>query len=265
MENKRPLILVSNDDGVTSKGISELVKYLRPLGEIVVMAPDAPRSGSGCALTVTQPVHFQLVKKDIGLTVYKCSGTPSDCIKLARQEVLDRQPDLVVGGINHGDNSATNVHYSGTMGVVTEGCLNGIPSIGFSLCSHEPNADFDAAGPYVRRIAAMVLEKGLPPLVCLNVNFPDCADIKGVKVCEQAKGQWSHEWASCEHPNGSNYYWLTGQFVDAEPDNERNDHWALANGYVAITPTTVDVTAYGFMKELTEWVNENEQPEYTEE
>lgn len=138
MENKRPLILISNDDGVMAKGISELIKFLRPLGEIVVMAPDTARSGSGCAITVTQPVHYQLVRKEVGLTVYKCSGTPADCIKLAWNTVLDRKPDLVVGGVNHGDNSATNVHYSGTMGIVIEGCLNGIPSIGFSLCSHDP-------------------------------------------------------------------------------------------------------------------------------
>ncbi len=137
MENEKSLILVSNDDGVMAKGINELVKFLRPLGEIVVMAPDSPRSGSGCALTVTQPVHYQLVRREVGLTVYKCTGTPTDCIKLARNTVLDRIPDLVVGGINHGDNSASNVHYSGTMGVVIEGCLNGIPSIGFSLCNHE--------------------------------------------------------------------------------------------------------------------------------
>ena len=120
MENKKPLILVSNDDGVMAKGINELVRFLRPLGDIVVMAPDSPRSGSGCALTVTQPVHYQLVKKEVGLTVYKCTGTPTDCIKLARNTVLDREPDLVVGGINHGDNSATNMHYSGTMGVISD-------------------------------------------------------------------------------------------------------------------------------------------------
>lgn len=250
MENKRPLILVSNDDGVTSKGISALIRFLRPLGEIVVMAPDAPRSGSGCALTTTQPVHYQLVKREVGLTVYKCSGTPTDCIKLARNTVLEREPDLVVGGINHGDNSATNVHYSGTMGVVIEGCLNGIPSIGFSICNHDADADFEPAGAYVRDIAAMVLEKGLPPLVCLNVNFPDTSELKGVKVCEQAKGAWTHEWESCPRMGDENYFWLTGSFVDHEPENEKNDHWALANGYVAITPTTVDVTAYGFMNEL---------------
>ena len=253
IENKRPLILVSNDDGIMAKGISELIKFLRPLGEIVVMAPDAPRSGSGCALTVTQPVHYQLLKKDVGLTVYKCSGTPTDCIKLARNQILDRKPDLVVGGINHGDNSATNVHYSGTMGIVIEGCLNGIPSIGFSICDHAPGADFDAAGPYVRRIAAMVLEKGLPPLTCLNVNFPNTQEIKGVRICEQAKGHWSGEWQACPRRDDANFYWLTGEFIDHEPENEKNDHWALANGYVAITPTVVDMTAYHFMDELKSW------------
>ena len=259
MENKRPLILVSNDDGIMAKGISELVKFLRTLGEIVVMAPDAPRSGSASALTVTQPVHYKLVKQEVGVTVYKCSGTPTDCIKLAWNTVLDRKPDLVVGGINHGDNSATNVHYSGTMGVVIEGCLNGVPSIGFSLCNHDMGADFEAVGPYIRKIAAMVLEKGLPPLTCLNVNFPDTPDIKGIKVCEQAKGCWTNEWEVCPRQNDRNYFWLTGEFVDHEPENEKNDHWALANGYVAITPTKVDLTAYDFIDELNQWIEENEE------
>ena len=255
MENKKPSILVSNDDGVMAKGINELVRFLRPLGDIVVMAPDSPRSGSGCALTVTQPVHYQLVKKEVGLTVYKCTGTPTDCIKLARNTVLDREPDLVVGGINHGDNSATNMHYSGTMGVVVEGCLNGIPSIGFSLCNHDHDADFEATGLYVRKISAMILEKGLPPLTYLNVNFPNTADIKGIRICEQAKGRWTGEWTPCPRLNDTKYFWLTGKFTDHEPENEKNDHWALVNGYVAITPTTVDVTAYGFMDELNKWFN----------
>lgn len=253
MENQRPLILVSNDDGIMAKGISELIKFLRPLGEIVVIAPDLARSGSGCGLTVTQPVHLQLLRRDVGLTVYKCSGTPTDCIKLARSTVLDRNPDLVVGGINHGDNSAANVHYSGTMGVVIEGCLNGIPSIGFSLCSHDPGADFEPSGSYVRQIAAQVLENGLPPLTCLNVNFPDAKEVKGIKVCEQAKGRWTNEWEVCPRKKDENYYWLVGEFADNEPDNEKTDRWALANGYAAITPITVDVTAYGFMNELNKW------------
>ena len=256
MENQRPLILISNDDGVIAKGISELIKFLRPLGEIVVMAPDAPRSGNASALTVTEPIHYQLVRKDVGLTIYKCSGSPVDCVKLAFHTVLDRKPDLVVGGINHGDNSAINVHYSGTMGVVIEGCLKGIPSIGFSLCNHQPDADFEPSGPYIRKIAAMILEKGLPPLTCLNVNFPDTTDIKGIKVCEQAKGHWSNEWTACPRLTDPNYFWLAGEFTDHEPENEKNDHWALANGYVAITPTTVDVTAYDFIDELNKWITD---------
>lgn len=253
MEKKRPLILISNDDGIMAKGLSELVKFLRPLGEIVVMAPDSPRSGSGCALTATQPVHYKLVNQEVGVTVYKCSGTPVDCVKLARNTVLDRKPDLVVGGINHGDNSATNVHYSGTMGVVIEGCLNGIPSIGFSICSHDPGADFGATGPFIRQIAAKVLEKGLPPLTCLNVNFPVNCELKGIRICEQAKGTWEHEWEPCPRKGNPNYFWLTGEFADTDAENEKNDHWALNNGYVAVTPTTVDVTAYGFVEELKAW------------
>ena len=206
MENKRPLILISNDDGIMAKGLNELIRFLRPLGEIVVMAPDRPRSGNSTAVTSTTPVHYSLVRKDVGLSIYKCSGTPTDCVKLAKHLVLDREPDLIVGGINHGDNSATNVHYSGTMGVVIEGCL--------------------------------------------NVNFPDTPEIKGVKICEQSKGRWIHEWEACPRRNDANYFWLIGEFADHEPENEKNDHWALTNGYAAITPTTVDLTAYGFMDEL---------------
>lgn len=167
--------------------------------------------------------------------------------------MLDRKPDLVVGGINHGDNSSVNLHYSGTMGVVIEGCLKGVPSIGFSLCNHEPNADFEPAGPYIREIARLVLEKGLPPLTCLNVNFPDTKELKGVKICEQTKGQWMNEWENFAHRGDARYYWLTGEFENTDAENEKNDHWALDNGYVAITPTTVDATAYGLIDELKTW------------
>lgn len=253
MENNRPLILISNDDGITAKGIGELIKFLRPLGEIVVMAPDSPRSGSASALTVTEPIHYQLVRQEVGLTAYKCSGSPVDCVKLAFHTVLHRTPNLIVGGINHGDNAAVNVHYSGTMGIVIEGCLRGIPSIGFSLCNHNPNADFGPLGPYVRQIAAKVLDNGLPSLTCLNVNFPDTNNLKGIKICEQGKGQWINEWENFAHRGDVNYYWLTGEFRNDDVDNPNNDRWALDNGYVAITPTKVDVTAYEFIDELKSW------------
>ena len=250
MTVNKPLILISNDDGVTAKGINELIKYLQPLGEIVVMAPDSPRSGAGCALTVTQPVRYQLVKQEPGLTIYACSGSPVDCIKLAIHAILDRKPDLVVAGINHGDNSGTNVHYSGTMGAVFEGCLKGIPSIGYSLCDHSSDADFSATEEYVQKIAKMVLSDGLPPLICLNVNFPNIPYIKGIKVCQQALGQWTQEWEPCPRRFDDKYFWLTGEFVCHEPDNEKTDNWALAHGYAAVTPTKLDVTAYGFIGEL---------------
>lgn len=253
MENNKPLILISNDDGVTAKGINELIRFLRPLGEIVVMAPDSPRSGMGCAITADRPVRYSLVKREPSLTIYKCTGTPTDCIKLAKTVVLDREPDLIVGGINHGDNSAVNVHYSGTMGVVIEGCLNNIPSIGFSLCDHDANANFEPMAELVRKIARNVLEKGLPKGICLNVNFPLDEVYKGVRVCRQTVGRWTNEWEGRVHPRGSDYFWLTGNFENNEPDAEDSDHWALDNGYVAITPTKIDVTAYEMMEQLKSW------------
>jgi 5'-nucleotidase len=253
MEQQRPLILVSNDDGVVAKGITELVKMLRPLGEVVVMAPDAPRSGSSSAITVTTPVHYQLVKKEVGATIYKCSGTPVDCIKLATSTVLDRKPDLVIGGINHGDNSAVNVLYSATMGLVIEGALKGIPSIGFSLCCRDANASFEPLSPYIRAIVLKVLEKGLPPLTCLNVNFPNLPELKGIKVCRQGKGQWVNEWEQFAHRGDEHYYWLVGEFQPDEDDAADSDKRALAEGYTAITPVQVDATAYDLMNDMQSW------------
>ncbi|MDR2860095.1 MAG: 5'/3'-nucleotidase SurE [Mediterranea sp.] len=248
METQKPLILISNDDGIAAKGIHKLVEYLRPLGEIVVVAPDAARSGSGCALSVTVPVRYRLVEREAELTMYECTGTPADCIKLARNVILTRQPDLVVGGINHGDNSAGSVHYSGTMGVVFEGCLNMIPSIGFSLCNHELDADFEPTRKYVQKIARTVLENELPPLICLNVNFPDTKEIRGIKVCTQADGYWVQEWDACT--DSSESYWLSGTFVNSRPNDKATDRYMLAQGYATITPTKANLTAYEYMEEL---------------
>ncbi len=253
MENHRPLILVSNDDGIRAKGLAELVKALRPLGEIVIMAPETARSGSSCALSVHHAVHYQMLRKSVGLTAYSCSGRPIDCVKLAFHTVLERKPDLVVAGINHGDNSSVNVHYSGTMGVVKEGCLKGVPSVAFSLCSYAPDADFTPIVPYIHDIAAKVLEKGLPRLTCLNVNFPAEKELKGIKVCRQAEGDWVNEWEHVTLHNDRDFYWLSGEFLCTNPDDTTTDRWALANGYAAITPVKVDVTDYGLMDELAGW------------
>ncbi len=176
-----------------------------------------------------------------------------DCVKLALHTVVPRRPDVVIGGINHGDNSSVNVHYSGTMGVVIEGCLKGIPSIGYSLCNHFADADFSPSLPYIRRITEQVLEHGLPLGICLNVNFPDTVVLKGVRVCRQTNGAWINEWKRSQHPRGGVYFWLTGEFDNYEPEAEDSDHWALSHGYVAVTPTQIDVTAYGIMNELRNW------------
>jgi 5'-nucleotidase len=251
MENKRPLILVSNDDGVSAKGIHELIRFLRPIADLFVVAPDTARSGNACAITATQPVSYELVSNEQGLTIYSCSGTPVDCIKLALHTLMSRRPDMVVGGINHGDNSGVNVHYSGTMGLTIEGCLKEIPSVGFSLCTHRADADFTALEPYIQHITSIVLQQGLPIRTCLNVNFP-VGEIKGIRVCEQAVGQWVHEFEVCPRRGMLNYFWLTGEFVNTEPQNERTDNWALARGYASITPTKVDVTDYEYMERLRE-------------
>ena len=252
MKKDRPLILISNDDGVNAKGLKELIRFLRPMGDLVVMAPDAPRSGFACSISCYVPVSYELVHEEEGLVVYKCSGTPTDCTKLAFYSVLDRNPDLVIGGINHGDNSSVNVHYSGTMGVVIEGCLRGFPSIGFSLCDHGLDADFAPLERYVQRITKKVLEEGLPSLTCLNVNFPKASTFKGVKICQQAKGLWIKEWIKREDQEG-HVFDMAGVFMDTDADCELNDHWALRNGYVAITPTTVDATDYEMIKRMNDW------------
>lgn len=249
---KLPLIFVSNDDGVNAKGINTLVSMLQGLGEILVVAPNGPRSGASCSINVTASATCKLITQKPGLAIYGFTGTPVDCVKFGLQELTDRVPDLVVGGINHGDNSSINVHYSGTMGIAKEGCMKGIPSIGFSLDDYSADANFEPMRDYVRKIVSMVLEKGLPRNTCLNVNFPKGESYKGIKICRQMNAQWTKEWVKMEHPRGGQVYWLTGEMTDRELE-EGTDGWALANGYVAITPTTVDATSYSLLDEMKNW------------
>lgn len=253
MENKikkKPLILLSNDDGYDAKGLLTLIEVLRPLANLLVMAPDGPRSGFAGALTITQPLRYQLISEAENFSFYKCSGTPVDCVKLALHDVLTEIPDLVIGGINHGDNSSVNVHYSGTLGIVLEGCMKGIPSIGFSLCDHNSQADFSPITSTIVDIVTQILEQGLPIGVCLNVNFPKIQQLRGVKICRQTKGTWANEYIKATHPTGKPYFWTVGEFHNEEPEAEDTDHWALEHGYAAITPVQIDVTAYSAMKEL---------------
>jgi 5'-nucleotidase len=246
----RPYLLISNDDGYFAGGINFLIETLAPMADLLVVAPDGPRSGQSCAITPIHPLRIKEVRNEPGLKVYKCNGTPVDCVKVALNELVERRPDLVIGGINHGDNSSVNSHYSGTMGVATEGALQGLPSIAFSLCNHSENADFSPLRPYIVDLVFKAIGVGLPPFTCLNVNFPKQEKFAGVKVCRMAKSRWTQETARREHPWGGDYYWLVGHCEELEPEATDTDRWALANGYVAITPTTLDNTAYGLIDVL---------------
>jgi len=259
--NHRPLILISNDDGYQAKGINNLVEMLRDMADILVCAPDSARSGFSCAFSATVPLVLTKQHEEPGVQVWSSNGTPTDCVKLALSQLLDdRTPDMVIGGINHGDNASVNAHYSGTMGVVLEGCMKYIPSVAFSLCDHAADADFEPLRPYIRKIVAHVLSQGLPKGVCLNVNFPRRGeadgfrtvggDYRGVKVCRMGYGSWTNEITTCHHPRGYDYHWMVGHYRDDEPQAVDTDSWALDHGYVAITPTTIDVTAHDSIEAL---------------
>jgi len=242
----RPLILISNDDGITSRGIRLLVELMNQLGEVMVVAPDSARSGMGHAITIGNTLR--LVETDIfdQIKAYKCSGTPADCVKIAKHYILkDRTPALVVSGINHGSNTSISILYSGTMSAAIEAAIEDMPSIGFSLCDYSPEADLSHIKDYVLEISKQVLSKGLPQGVSLNVNFPSARSekIKGVKVCRQARAKWQEEFDQRIDPYGQKYYWLTGNFVNHDK-GEDNDEWAIANNYVSIVPCQYDLTAH---------------------
>ena len=242
----RPLILVSNDDGITAKGIRVLVSVMKKLGDVVVVAPDSPQSGMGHAITIGETLRLYEEEIFEDVLAYKSSGTPADCVKLAKHYVLkDRTPDLVVSGINHGSNTSISVLYSGTMSAAIEGALEGLPSIGFSLCDFSSKADFSHVEEWVEKIAIQVLEKGVAKGVALNVNFPPKRNepIKGIKICRQADAKWQEEFAERYDPTGRKYFWMAGNFVNFDK-GEDNDEWAIANNYVSIVPCQYDLTAH---------------------
>lgn len=267
---KRPLILISNDDGYQAKGINDLIEMVRPMGDVLVCAPDGPRSGQACAFSATTPLTLTQRRKEDGVEVWSCNGTPVDCVKMALANICPRKPDMVIGGINHGDNASVNTHYSGTMGVTLEGCMKYIPSVAYSLCDYRADADFEPLRPYIETITKHVLKHGLPRGVCLNVNFPDPTNLpclgettdtlpnqgetegvfKGMKVCRMSLGSWYNETSRCHHPRGYDYWWMVGHYQNDEPEATDTDRWALDHGYVAITPTRIDVTAYEAMDDL---------------
>ncbi len=250
----RPLILVSNDDGITAPGIRALVEAVKQIGEVVIVAPDSPQSGMGHAVTISKPLRLE--KTDIygDIVSFQCSGTPADCVKLAVDKVLHRKPDLLVSGINHGSNSSINVIYSGTMSAAMEGAIEGIPSVGFSLCDYAYDADFTLAIQIAKRISTNIIQDGLPPGTLLNVNIPkvDFGTFKGIKVCRQATAKWQEEFDERRDPNGRRYFWLTGKFVNMDKGID-TDEWALANQYASVVPVHFDFTAHHAIPAINQW------------
>jgi 5'-nucleotidase len=251
--SQKPLILVSNDDGITSKGILTLVNVMKEIGDVVVVAPDSPQSGMGHAITVGETLRLEENNIFEGVRAWECSGTPADCVKMARHFVLkgQRQPDVIVSGVNHGSNSSISVLYSGTMSAAIEGAIEGTPSIGFSLADFSHKADMSHIGPYIKKITESVLHKGLPKGVALNVNFPAKKDqaIRGIKICRQANAKWVEEFDQRFDPNGRRYFWMVGSFVNFDT-GEDNDEWAIANNYVSIVPCQFDLTAHAAISHL---------------
>ncbi len=252
MKNER-LILVTNDDGYSAKGFRAAIEVARTFGRVVAVAPERTQSGMSQAITMYNPLFLKKQHEEEGVVIYSFSGTPVDCVKMAFDYLLeDRRVDMVISGINHGSNAAVNVLYSGTMGAAIEGSFYGCPSIGLSLTDHDLDADFEAAVHFGREIVGKVLEAGMADSLCLNVNFPIAKidQIKGIRVCRQTNGYWKEEFYHHEDPRGREYFWLTGEFINREPEAEDTDEWALANNYVAIVPVQVDLTDYRRKKEL---------------
>lgn len=252
---KRPLILVTNDDGITAPGIRTLIGVMKTIGDVVVVAPDSPQSAMGHAITINSTLHVEEVTIDDGAQKeYSCSGTPADCVKLGVREILKRKPDLCVSGINHGSNSSINVIYSGTMSAALEAGIEGIPAIGFSLLDYNWSANFEHCKTFVKTITENVLENGLPNGVVLNVNLPNIEEknIKGIKICRQAKANWVEKFDKRTNPMGRDYYWLTGEFVNLD-HGEDTDEWALENNYVSVVPVQFDLTAHHAIQTLNTW------------
>jgi len=246
------LILITNDDGLYAAGLKTLTDIMQDFGKVVVISATESRSAMSQALTVQHPLRVKLLEENENRRIYACSGTPTDGVKLAINQLLDRRPSLIVSGINHGSNASASVLYSGTMAAALEGCLYGITSVGFSLNSYSPTADFSVCEKYIRMVCSLVLSEPLPQGVCLNVNIPaiKSSEVKGVRVARQASGWWQEEFEKRKDPMGKTYYWLTGYFVNREPEATDTDDWAMQNGYVSVVPVTTDMTAHGFINEL---------------
>ena len=245
MKESKPLILVTNDDGIRAPGLRRLIDIMRRIGNVVAISSEQVMSGMAHAVTIQTPLMPRLIKEEDGYKEYITNGTPTDNVKLAKHRLLGRTPDLVVSGINHGSNASINIIYSGTMAAVLEASIDGIPAIGFSLCDYMPDADFSHVEEWITSITNKVLDEGLPTGVCLNVNIPRKSDdpLKGIKVCRQAEARWVEEFEERKDPYGRTYYWLGGRFVNGDSRPE-TDEKALAENYISIVPVTFDFTAH---------------------
>ena len=252
-QDRKPLILVTNDDGITAPGIRKLVEFMNEIGEVVVVAPDSPQSGKGHAITINSTLMVEEIKMEGAQRDFACSGTPVDCVKLALDKVLTRRPDLVVSGINHGANSSINVIYSGTMSAAVEAGVEGIPAIGFSLLDFSFEADFDQAKEFIQEIVLKTLKNPMPKGIVLNVNIPKLKkeEIKGIKICRQAQAKWEENFDERVNPQGKKYYWLTGYFNNMD-EGEDTDETALMNGYISSVPVKFDLTGYEYIDTLRE-------------
>ncbi|TGE04240.1 5'/3'-nucleotidase SurE [Hymenobacter fodinae] len=249
---RKPLILISNDDGITAPGIATLVRVMSRIGEVVVVAPNSPQSGMGHAITIGHPLRLDASTIFEGIEAYECSGTPADCVKLAKHFVLrDRTPDLVVSGINHGSNSSVNVLYSGTMSAAIEAAIEGLPAIGFSLCEYGHDADFSHTEGWIEHLTRQALEHGIPQGTALNINIPKNSEtpIAGARVCRQARAKWQEDFDLRHDPHRRPYYWLIGEFVNLDKGTD-TDEWALANNYISIVPCQFDLTALHAVGEM---------------
>lgn len=243
MDSNRPLILISNDDGVEAPGLRFLIESVRHLGRIIAVAPALPHSGMSSAITVNAPLRITPFEETDDVSVYSVSGTPVDCVKLGLHALVPRKPDLMLSGINHGSNAGNSVIYSGTMGAALEACMSGITAIGYSLLSHSLDADFSPTRPLIESITRSVMASGLPEGVCLNVNFPAGCAIEGAKTVRAARGYWTEEFEKFIDPHGKPFYWLTGRFHNLEPDNPETDEYWLHRRYASIVPVRADQSA----------------------
>ncbi|MEM1269269.1 MAG: 5'/3'-nucleotidase SurE [Bacteroidota bacterium] len=254
---ERPLILISNDDGIDAHGIRALVHALDGLGELVIVAPESEQSAVGHAVTIRMPVRAHTVQYEGAsgyVKAWAVTGTPADCVKLAVNRLLDREPDLVVSGINQGPNTAVNVLYSGTVSAASEACIMGYDAIAVSNGDWAADADYEAAGHYARIVASQVLERGLPDNVLLNVNTPDrpMHEVKGIEVTRLARSRWIEEFSPRVDPFDRPYYWLAGRFENLD-DRDDNDLGAIDRGYVSVTPLELDLTAHRLLAQFKAW------------